>query len=178
MPYNRYYQYETSPRKLKPEYEPIKREFPKKSSAKRISRKEQARREKAIQRKAIGYIAICFIALFIISYRYSLIDDTYAVLKKKKSELEAIEKESTQIAANLESSLNLSTIEEEAKQKLGMQKLSTEQIIYVTLPKTDHVETSSDEIKSSDLEKNWIVKFIDKIIQNFKWKRIFILTMG
>ena len=49
-----------------------------------------------------------------------------------------------------------------------MQKLSTEQIIYVTLPKTDHVETSSSEVKSSDLEENWVIKIINKIIVSLK----------
>ena len=34
MGYNKYYQYDTNPRKLKPEYEPVKREYPKKSTAK------------------------------------------------------------------------------------------------------------------------------------------------
>jgi len=169
MPYNsRYYQYETSPRKLQPEYEPIEKKYPKKSTARRVSRKEQAKRAKVAQRKAILCIAICFAALFIVSYRYSLIDDTYAVLKKKKSDLAALEKESTQLEANIEKGINLTTIEEEAKNKLGMQKLSTEQIVYVTLPKTDHVETSSEEVKSTDLSKNWIMQIIDKIVQTFK----------
>lgn len=168
MAYNRYYQYETSPRKLRPEYQPLKREYPKKSTARRTSRKEQAKREKAMRRKAVFYIAMCFTALFIISYRYSLIDDTYALLKEKKSELAVIEKEKAQLEANLESSLNLNTIENEAKERLGMQKLSTEQIIYVTLPKTDHVETSSDEIKSSDLSENLIQRIVNKILESFR----------
>lgn len=169
MAYNsRYYQYETSPRKLQPEYEPVKRRYPKKSSARRESRKERAKREKAVHRKIVCYVAICFTALFVISYRYSLIDDTYALLKSKETELATIEKESTQLTANIESSINLSTIEKEAREQLGMQKLSTEQIVYVTLPKTDHVETSSDEIKSSDLKENWIIQIVNKIIQSFK----------
>lgn len=169
MAYNsRYYQYETSPRKLQPEYEPVKRQYPKKSSARIESRKERAKREKAVHRKIVCYVAICFTALFVISYRYSLIDDTYALLKSKETELATIEKESTQLTANIESSINLSTIEKEAREQLGMQKLSTEQIVYVTLPKTDHVETSSDEIKSSDLKENWIIQIVNKIIQSFK----------
>ena len=34
MAYNNRYQYETSPRKLQPEYEPIKQKYPKKSTIK------------------------------------------------------------------------------------------------------------------------------------------------
>ena len=114
------------------------------------------------------YIAVCFTALFIISYRYSAIDDTYAELKKQKDKLALLEKETTQLAANIESTLNLSRVENDAKELLGMQKLSPEQTVYVTLPKTDHVETSSSEVKSTDLKENWLTKIINTIIQNFK----------
>lgn len=168
MAYNRYYQYDTNPRKLKPEYEPVKRTYPKKSTAKRVSRREEAIKTKKMHRKVVMCIAICFAALFIISYRYSLIDDTYAVLKNKKSDLAVLEKETAQLEANIESSLNLTKIEEEAKDLLGMQKLSAEQKVYVALPKTDHVETSSEEIKSSDLSPNWIMELINKISESFK----------
>ena len=168
MAYNRVYQYETSPRKLEPEYEPIKREYPRKSTARRINRKEQEKIKKSMQRKIMIYVAIGFAALFIISYRYSSIDDTYALLKDKKSELAVIEKETTQLEANIENSINLTTIEQEAKERLGMQKLSPEQVVYVALPKTDHVEANSEEVKSTDLEENWFMKIINKIIQEFK----------
>lgn len=168
MPYNRYYQYETSPRKLKPEYEPIKKTYPKKSNARRVNKRESEKKNKAFQKKVMLYIALCFTALFIISYRYSLIDDTYAVLKDEKANLALLEKESAQLEANIESSLNLTKIEEEAKKQLGMQKLSTEQIVYVTLPKIDHVEASSETVKSSDLTENWIVKIINQIAKSFK----------
>ena len=168
MAYNRYYQYDTNPRKLKPEYEPVKKEYPKKSTARKVNRKEEAKRRRRLHRKVISYIALCFSALFVISYRYSMIDDTYAALDDKKVELAAVEKEATQLEANIESGLNLGKIEEEAKETLGMKKLSTEQIVYVTLPKTDHVETSSEEVKSSDFEGNWIMQIINKIIDSFK----------
>lgn len=168
MAYNRYYQYETSPRKLEPEYEPIKKTYPKKSTARKVNNHEEVKKSKALKRKVVVYIAICFAALFVISYRYSMIDDTYASLKEQKSKLATIEKETTQLEANIESSLNLTKIEQEAKDLLGMQKLSPEQIIYVTLPKTDHVETSSEEIKSNETSNNWITEIINKVMEIFK----------
>lgn len=168
MAYNRVYQYETSPRKLEPEYERPQKKYPKKSTARKMTRQEEAQKKKKLQKKIIIYIAICFSALFVISYRYSAIDDTYNVLKKEESRLALLEKETTQLEVNIENSLNLTTIEQEAKEKLGMQKLSSEQIIWVTLPKTDHVETSSEQVKSSDLKENWFVKIINKISENFK----------
>lgn len=167
MAYNRYYQYETSPRKLKPEYEPVKKTYPKRSTAKRISKKEEAKMTKAMYKKIIFYIAMCFVGLFVISYRYALIDDTHASLKKEETKLAALEKENKQIEANIESNLNLSKIEQEAKDLLGMQKLSSEQIVYVTLPKIDHIEASSEKIKTIE-NQNWLIAIFQKIAQNFQ----------
>ena len=164
MEYNRY-QYETSPRKIKPEYEPIKRTYPKKSTARNTKKDEQKKPKKINQAKAIMYIAIGFVTLFVISYRYAVIDKTYSNLKEKNTELAAIEKETAQLEANIESDLKLTTIEEEAKEQLGMQKLTAEQKVYVSLPKTDYVETSSDELEDSNTSSNWIMQIINKIIE-------------
>ena len=111
------------------------------------------------------YIAIGFVTLFVISYRYAVIDKTYSNLKEKNTELAAIEKETAQLEANIESDLKLTTIEEEAKEQLGMQKLTAEQKVYVSLPKTDYVETSSDEVEDSNTSSNWIMQIINKIIE-------------
>jgi len=168
MAYTRAYQYETSPRKLKPEYEPVKRTYPKKSTARRISRVEEAKKLKAMYRKITMYVAICFIGLFVISYRYSLIDDTHKELKQEEAKLALLEKETTQLEANIESSLNLKKIEEDARTMLGMSEPSAEQKVYISLPKTDHIETSTEEVKSNASEENWFLTLINKITKNFK----------
>lgn len=168
MAYNRTYQYETSPRKLEPEYEKPRMKQPKKSTARKMTKQEEMKKKRKLQRRIILYIVICFSGLFIISYRYSKIDGTYNDLQKEEAKLAQLEKETMQLEVNIENSLNLTTIEQEAKEKLGMQKLSPEQVLYVALPKTDHVETSSERVKSSDLEENWLTKIINKIKENFK----------
>lgn len=167
MAYNRY-QYETSPRKIKPEYEPIKKVYPKKSTARNTKRKTTTANKKVSQAKIILYVMIGFTTLFVISYRYAVIDKTYSTLKEKKTELGLIEKETAQLEANIESTLKLTTIEQEAREQLGMQKLSNEQIVYVSLPKTDYVETSSEEIKENEKKSNWIMQIINKIIETLK----------
>lgn len=166
MAYNRY-QYETSPRKLKPEYEPIKRAYPKKSTA-RNTKKKQRTKTKINQAKIISYVAIVFAALFVISYRYAMIDKTYSNLKEKKTELGVIEKETAQLEANIESNLKLTTIQQEAQEKLGMQKRSPEQTVLVTLPKTDYVETSSEQIKKNEKKSNWFMEIVNKIVDTLK----------
>lgn len=166
MTYNRY-QYETSPRKIRPEYEPVKTVYPKKSSA-RNARRKQVVPKKVNQAKIILYVAIGFVTFFVISYRYAMIDKTYSNLKDKKTELGAIEKETAQLEANIESSLKLTTIEQEAKDKLGMQKRSEEQTVRVRLPKMDYVETSSEEIKVNNASSNWFMEIINKIIDTLE----------
>lgn len=168
MAYNRTYQYETSPRKLEPEYEEPKVRHSKKSTARRMTRQEEMKKKRKLQRRIIFYIVICFSGLFVISYRYSKIDDTYSVLQKEEAKLALLEKETMQLEVNIENSLNLTNIEQEARERLGMQKLNPEQVLYVALPKTDHVETSSEQVRSSDLKENWFTKIINKIKQNFK----------
>lgn len=160
------YQYETSPRKLKPEYEQVKKKYPKKSTA-RNTKKKTANLTKVNQAKILLYVAIGFVTLFIISYRYAMIDKTYSNLKEKKTELSSIEKETAQLEANIESNLKLSTIEEEAKEQLGMQKLTDEQIVYITLPKTDYIETSSEQI-ADDTSSNWFIEIVNKVINILK----------
>lgn len=161
------YQYETSPRKLKPDYDEPRKKYPKKSTTRKTSNKKQAKTKPINQAKILMYIAIGFAALFIISYRYAVIDNTYANLKGLKSDLAAVEKETAQLEANIESSLKLTTIEEEAKEQLGMQKVSAEQKVYVSLPKTDYVESSSEVIKE-ETSNNWFMQIINKIMETIK----------
>ncbi len=172
------YQYETSPRKIKPEYEQVKKKYPKKSTARKTTSKKNTASKAKVntkkdtntisQAKIILYVAIGFAVAFAISYRYSMIDKTYSNLQTLKSTLAVTQKEIAQLQANMESTLNLSDIEKQAEEKLGMKKLGTEQIVYVTLPKSDYVETSSEEIKEEEKSDNWFIEIINKIMETLR----------
>lgn len=167
MAYNRY-QYETSPRKLQPEYEPIVKKYPKKSTAKKVKQEPakkaniKAKRQLKMEVKVMIYLAIGFAILFAISYRNSVINEKFAQNKTLKSNLAAIEKENEQLEVNIENSLNLKTIEQSAKELLGMQKLENSQSVYINLPKQDYVEPASEEIMTEDNTSIWekIINFI------------------
>ena len=58
--------------------------------------------------------------------------------------------------------MNLNTIEKLAKEKLGMQKLTNKQTVYVSLPKKDYVESATEEVVIEE-EENWFTKIINKI---------------
>ena len=159
--YNRNrYQYETSPRKLKPEYQPIKKQYPKKSTAKKTKKVVQVKKKNNY--KVVIYIGFIFIMLFAVSYRNALITQKYSEIKGLKSKLSEVEKENKQLEVNIESKTNLAAIEEKASKELGLKKLDKSQIIYVNLDKQDYVEPATEEIKPED-DINWFEKIINKI---------------
>ena len=163
--YNRSrYQYETSPRKLEPEYKPSKSK--KKSNAKakknavNTKNKKQAEKEKAREARKVRFlIALNCIAilgaLFAVIWRNSLITQSFAQMQNLKSEISEIQKENDQLEISIQNNLNLNNIEQEAKEKLGMQKLTSKQTIYLNLPKKDYVEPSTEEIVIEESQSFW-----------------------
>ena len=157
------YQYSTSPRKLEPEYRSQKRkqqlrvveDLPRQEV--KVS-KEQKR--KRIQ-LTITVIAI-FGLLLTISYRNSQINEKFNEMQSLKKELSSLQKENEQLKVNIANGLNLANIEKLAKEKLGMQKLTNKQIVYVSLPKKDYVESASEKVVIKD-QTNWFEKLVNKI---------------
>ena len=130
MPNSRYsgYQYETSPRKIKPEYEPQQKKKNsnktgnnnknKTSTAKKKTTSANTKRKKHVnsQVKVVSYVLLGFVILLAISYRNSLITESFNKKEQLKSDLAVIEKENQQLEVNIQNSLNLSNIEKAAKE--------------------------------------------------------------
>lgn len=167
--YNKY-QYETSPRKLEPEYAPKKNKYKsKKSTAKKVQQKvnkKQLQEEKKQHRKVIMYVALIFSILFAISYRNAQIDESFEKVQDYKKELAAVEKENSQLELAIESNLNLSNVEQQAKELLGMQKLTNQQIVYVNLEKDDHIEVAAENVKIE--EETFFNKILNTVKSLFK----------
>lgn len=167
MAYNRY-QYETSPRKLQPEYNPTRKKYPKKSTARKTKVEQSKKAKPQVKRKlknkvkSILYVVIGFVILFAISYRNSVINEKFSEIKTLKSNLALLEKQNEQLEVNIENNLNLKTVEQSAKELLGMQKIENSQKVYISLPKQDYIEPASEEIKKED-NSNWIEKIINFI---------------
>ncbi len=157
------YQYETSPRKLEPEYgrekknQKIKvvKDLPKQEI--KISKEQKMR-----HRKATLLVLAIFAVLLTISYRNTQINEKFSEMQTLKTELASLQKENEQLQVTIENSLNLSNIEKQAKEKLGMQKLTNKQTVYVSLPKKDYIESATEKVEISD-NKNWFEKFVDKL---------------
>ena len=154
------YEYETSPRKLQPEYKPIKKKKMKKSTARKINTNVNTKKKN--NSKIVLYIGVIFVILFAISYRNALIAQRYSELKGLKSNLAAIDKENKQLEVNIESKTNLGAIEEKASKELGLKKLDDSQIVYVNLDKEDYIEPSVEEVELPE-EENWFEMLINKI---------------
>lgn len=164
------YQYSTSPRKLEPERQRQKQTQRKRRELKvvedlpRQKVKVSTAQKKKQTRLTLIVIGI-FILLLTVSYRNSQINEKFSQVQKLKRELSSIQKENEQAKVNIENSLNLNTIEKLAKEKLGMQKLTNRQTIYITLPKRDYVEAATEEVVI-EKEQNWFEKLVDKIFKN------------
>lgn len=176
MAYQRY-QYETSPRKLQPEYEPIKNKpYKNKTTIKKQNLKQnEDKRQNQIKKQTVKkqtlkpkvrlalYISAVFIILFAISYQNSLITESFNKKESLKKNLSVLEKENEQLKVNIEQSLNLNNVEQSAKEMLGMQKLDNSKKVYISLPKKDYIEAATEEVT---IEED--TNFIQKIIQYVK----------
>ncbi len=153
------YQYETSPRKQetdKRQKRTLKvRETPEADIRKRL---KSERKKKA---KQTAYVLIVFAILLTISYRNSLINEKFNQVQDLKKQLATLQKENEQTEVNIQNSLNLNNIEQAAKEKLGMQKLTNKQTVYVNLPKKDYVEAPKEDVIIEN--ENWIQKIINII---------------
>ncbi len=159
------YQYETSPRKLEPEYKREKKrqnikvvkDLPKQDI-------KLSKEQKKKHRKATLLVMAIFAVLFTISYRNTQINEKFNEIQNLRTQLSSLQKENEQLQVSIENSLNLSNIEKQAKEKLGMQKLTNKQTVYVSLPKKDYIESATEKVEISDNNnQNWFEKLVDKI---------------
>ncbi len=164
------YQYETSPRKVKPEYETKRRTNQRKKYEEQIKINERQRKvaikiEKKQHNTNVVFILVIFLILLAISYRSSLINEKFSAIQKEKEMLSALQKTNDQLEVSIESSLNLKNVEETAKEKLGMQKLENDQKVYISLDKKDYVETSTEEVDITTKENtNWFMQILNKLL--------------
>ena len=158
------YQYTTNPRKLEPDYKPQKQKRKLKVVEDVPRQKVQISKEqKKKQIKITLFVIAIFGILLTISYRNSQINEKFTEVQNLKQELASLQKENEQTKVSIQNGLNLTNIEKLAKEKLGMQKLTNKQTIYVILPKKDYVESASEEVVIED-NQNWFQKLIDKIL--------------
>ena len=154
------YQYGTSPRKTEQTYKNKKEKL---KVVKDVSKQEKkiTADERKKRFKSTLVIVAAFVVLLTISYRNSKINEEFSEIRSMKKELSSIQKENEQLKVSIENSLNFNYIEQVAKEKLGMQKLSNRQTIYVNLPKKDYIQSASEKMIKKD--NNIFEKAVKKI---------------
>ena len=149
-----YYEYETSPRKIESDFDkPITKKTNTHKRAK--NEKNKAVKESRKTAKYVIEIAIAFVILLTISYRYSLINTKFAEKENLKTQLQDLQKQNAQLQLSIETGTNINNIEQQAKEKLGMKKLDNSQKVYVSLPKEDYVESSTEQVETGEDETWW-----------------------
>lgn len=164
------YEYGTTPRKIETKNKPNKnrkKEYERQLKINEQQRKNAIKLEKKKHNKNVALIIAIFLILLAISYRSSLINEKFNEIQDAKENLASIEKTNGQLEVSIKSSLNLSNVEQSAREKLGMQKLDNSQKVYVTLDKKDYVEAGSEDIEiTDDLEIPWYQKILNIILKN------------
>ena len=115
------------------------------------------KQKKALAKAKFGIIwksVLLFAILFLVLFRNSEISESFSKIQSLKAEVTAIQKENDQLEISIQNSLNINNIEKEAKELLGMQKLTNKQTIYINLPKKDYVEHRAEEVSIKE-EKNF-----------------------
>ena len=161
------YQYETSPKKLQPEYVPTKKAKKKTNVKPQNTKKPSKQQKNKYNYKPVVYIGLAFVMLFTISYRYSLINEEYNSKENIKSKVSAVQKENEQLKVSIENSLNLNSIEKAAEEKLGMRKLDNNQKVYVDLQKKDYIEPATEEVVMEE-DTSFFGKILTRISELFK----------
>ena len=165
MARNSRYEYGTSPRKLEPDVQTRKQPKKKKLQVVEDLPKQDVKISNKQKKKQIQLtfaVIGVFVLLLTISYRNSQINEKFNQVQNLKRELSSLQKENEQLKVSIENSLNLTTIEKLAKEKLGMQKITNKQTVYVTLPKKDHIESASEEVVKNK-EGNWFTQLFNKL---------------
>ncbi len=117
--------------------------------------------------KIVMFLVAGFSVLFAISYQNSLISESFNRKEQLKKEMEALSKTNQQLEVSIENNLNLNNIEQAAKEKIGMQKLSNNQKIYVNLPKEDYVAPAAEQIVMED-EMNFFQKLLNGFTKSIR----------
>lgn len=146
-----YYEYETSPRKLEPDYQTNIRKKKKTVVKRKTNTKAQTRNNI----KTIFEVVLGFAILLLISYRYSVVNASFNEKENLKSQLAELKKQNEQLQVSIEQQMNINKIEQEAKEKLGMQKLDNSQKVYVSLDKEDYIEAPINNIETQKTETWW-----------------------
>ncbi|MCG8500615.1 MAG: hypothetical protein MJB12_09445 [Firmicutes bacterium] len=141
------------------EYYHIPQQPPKK---RRKQKKNPAPAKHVNKFKPILGILVCFAVTFFIMLRYVAITEASNTVSSYKRDLHQLQRANEQMQVRLDSSIDLSKIEDIAKNELGMSEPKTYQMVPVTLNKNDYSEIVETQCDASG-QRGSFALFLSKI---------------
>ena len=154
-----YYEYETSPRKLRPEYEretykvPVSRKKVNTQSTKKKTTKSSQKVDTTVVFKYCMFSLAIFMMLFAFIYSDSKVDEAFSRIQLLKTDMSKLQKENDQLEIGIQNSLNLNNIEQAAKE-LSIGQMTLKDIIEeLSKPGRDPREEMPKPVLRSDVLK-------------------------
>lgn len=95
----------------------------------------------------VASIVILTISAIIMIVQFVEVKETLAVLNETKTQYEFEQSVTSQKSFELEQSIDLSKIEQEATSRLGMKRPERHQVVYIDVPKEDVTEKTAGEVE-------------------------------
>lgn len=124
------------------------------------TKKKAKSKTKALSRNAkiFATLPIIFIVGFVVIFRFSILTEMSNTIDKQKKYLSSLEKTNSQLKTEIV--VDLKTVDNIAKNKLGMDRPYKYQIVYVNLNQNKDTGLSSDQKPKFN-----IVKKISKVVE-------------
>lgn len=126
--------------------EPNTQKKPQKNKRVRRNHKQMLNKKKNI-RRICAIVVMAFAAGFMIS-KFVTVNETQQQLDSLQKELLTMQSNTSQMVFELEQSVDLAKIEEEATTRLGMQRPEKYQTIYINVKQEDVTEATAGSVES------------------------------
>lgn len=128
-----------------PEVRQVRRKKPQQNNTVKRNHKQMLNKSKNIRRMC-AIVVLAFSAGFMIS-KFVTVHETQQQIASLEKDLSAIESNTSQQIFDLEQSVDLTEIEQEATSCLGMQRPKKYQTIYVNVKQDDITEMTAGEVE-------------------------------
>ena len=103
--------------------------------------------------KILMHVMLCCGLALVMMYRYCLLTEMNYNVSKKYSEYEQLKNSNIALRVSVEKEADLLKIKEIAQNKLNMQTVDKEQVVYVKVPTNDYIKYGNDIKKQNGVEK-------------------------
>ena len=118
-----------------------------------LKSKKQEKEENRHKLKILMHVMLCCGLALVMMYRYCLLTEMNYNVNKKYNEYEQLKNSNIALRVSVEKEADLLKIKEIAQNKLNMQTVDKEQVVYVKVPTNDYIKYGNDIKKQNGVEK-------------------------